>query len=673
MYNSDRRYNTTIRYNMSPAPAPWFALLAHAQPVLVDAGLRPLAVLHAAHEIFVNETLVGEDKLTFKVPFPVPAELTTGALIDMAGRIYRVTITRNTESAEGLRLLDVDAWARWYDLAKMPELPAREFIGATVGEILTWLLPGSHWHIGLITVHHRRNLRWAGGANRLECLREVERIFTAEITWDTRERRISVIPAGGTNRGLFFLRGKNLRSLEMENNFVDTVHRLYPRGRKGITIAAANAGIPFIEVASPHVPPPSGVLVAEEFGDPAELLAYARAVFTAMHTPKISYACGILDVSTLPGSAEASVQLGDIVNVFDEDAGISVQARVVKLCYNVVTPETSEIEIATAQPDLSDFLSQMGAAIQKVSDDVALAEPVIGADMHGLNPKFIKFYPNVCRNSGFEVFGSDMRPASWSTTGVSSPDSRFDSTVSLRLAPGQFAEQVAPGLPNPAWWPAHETRISCRLKGGPVRVSVLQGAAAVPLWRWEVVAARDTRVHTTSPHVLTLPGAGDWFDGFRTFAAVPATAGGPIRLRFENTGTADVFIDAVTMEADWTGRHPSFYTPGPASTPVVAPLSINAQTASYTLTLSDADGVIVTMNSATALTLTVPAAATVPFRIGTQILVKQLGAGQVTIAPAAGVTLQSAGNALRCRAAFSVAGMILISPNVWSVMGDVAV
>ncbi|MBT9156634.1 MAG: hypothetical protein DDT37_01622 [Firmicutes bacterium] len=671
MYNTGRRYNTTVRYNATPAPAPWFMLLAHAQPVLVDAGLRPVAVLHAAHDIFVNETLGGEDKLTFKVPFPVPAELTTGALIDMAGRIYRVTITRNTETAEGLRLLDVEAWARWYDLAKMPELPVREFIGQTIGEILVWLLPGSHWHVGSIAVHHRRNLRWAGGADRLGCLREVERIFTAEIVWDTRERRISVIPAGGTNRGLFFLRGKNLRSLGMENDFSDTVHRLYPRGRKGVSIAAANAGVPFIEIASPMVPPPSAVLTAEEFGDPAELLAYAQAVFTAMHTPKINYACGVLDISTLPDSIETAVQLGDIVTISDEDAGIDVQARVVRLRYNVTQPEISEVEVATTQPNLSDFFSRTGAAIQKISDDVVLADPVVAADAHGLNPEFIKFFPNVCRNSGFEIFGSDMRPASWDTTGVSSPASRFDSTVSLRLAPGQFAEQIAPGLPDPAWWPTHETRISFRANGGSVRVSVMQGGAAVPLWRWEIIAARDTRVHTAAPHSLHFPSTMGWYAGFRTFAAVPAVAGGPIRLRFENDGTANVFIDAVTIEADWTGRHPSFYTPGPASTPVVAPLTINARTTSYTLLITDADGVLVTMDSATAITLTVPAAAAVPFQIGTQILVKQLGTGQVTIAPATGVTLRSADGALRCRAAFSVAGLILMSPNTWSVMGDV--
>ncbi len=225
MYNTGRRYNTTTRYNMPPAPAPWFAILAHAQPVLVDAGLRPVAVLHAAHEIFIDETLGGEDKLTFKTPFPVPAELTTGALVDMAGRIYRVMITHNAETAEGLRLLNVEAWARWYDLAKMPELPAREFAAESILGLLWWLLPGSHWSVGEVAVHHRRNIQFRGGVDRLAFMREMERMFSAEIAWDTRERRVSFLPAGGIDNGLFFLRERNLRKFEIAVDFSDTIHR----------------------------------------------------------------------------------------------------------------------------------------------------------------------------------------------------------------------------------------------------------------------------------------------------------------------------------------------------------------------------------------------------------------------------------------------------------------
>ena len=59
--------------------------------------------------------------------------------------------------------------------------------------------------------------------------------------------------------------------------------------------------------------------------------------------------------------------------------------------------------------------------------------------------------------------------------------------------------------------------------------------------------------------------------------------------------------------------------------------NINAQTGtSYTLVLSD-EGKLVTLTSATAVTLTIPTNASVAFPIGTQIDLSQDGAGAVTV------------------------------------------
>ena len=137
MYNIGRRYNTGERYNTLQVPwqAPaWFTHLGHALPIVIDTQLRPIALLHQAYEIFVHETLVGEDRLTFRLPHPAPAELITGVLLDLAGKVYRVMILENREDDQGTRLVEVEAWALWYDLTKMPELPAQEWIGATVSE-----------------------------------------------------------------------------------------------------------------------------------------------------------------------------------------------------------------------------------------------------------------------------------------------------------------------------------------------------------------------------------------------------------------------------------------------------------------------------------------------------------------------------------------------------------
>jgi hypothetical protein len=68
----------------------------------------------------------------------------------------------------------------------------------------------------------------------------------------------------------------------------------------------------------------------------------------------------------------------------------------------------------------------------------------------------------------------------------------------------------------------------------------------------------------------------------------------------------------------------------------------NVRTANYTLVLADV-AKVVAFNSASNLTLTVPANASVAFPLGTVINVYRAGTGTVTIAAASGVTLRNAG------------------------------
>lgn len=65
---------------------------------------------------------------------------------------------------------------------------------------------------------------------------------------------------------------------------------------------------------------------------------------------------------------------------------------------------------------------------------------------------------------------------------------------------------------------------------------------------------------------------------------------------------------------------------------------VNAQTTSYTLVLTDA-GKQVTMTSASATTITVPANATVAFAVGAKIQLINLGAGVVTVAGTGAATV----------------------------------
>lgn len=100
-------------------------------------------------------------------------------------------------------------------------------------------------------------------------------------------------------------------------------------------------------------------------------------------------------------------------------------------------------------------------------------------------------------------------------------------------------------------------------------------------------------------------------------------------------------------------------------------ITIDDKTANYTLVLTDS-GKLIRMNLAGANTFTVPPNADVAFSIGTQILVSQLGAGQITITPGSGVTLNNAGG-LKSRAQYSVATLIKTGTNTWLVSGDLTV
>lgn len=195
-------------------------------------------------------------------------------------------------------------------------------------------------------------------------------------------------------------------------------------------------------------------------------------------------------------------------------------------------------------------------------------------DEFGINPEYLKFYPNKCYNSGFEVFDpTTLKPKYWDTDGAVSTWADFDDTHSLKLAPGQYAEQKeesGEGLADPGWWPwCPETRISFRVKGegGKVRVQVIQAGLPVNLWQW--IKSGEDMVKSNPAPYLELGAAPDWPVALRTFAAQTSASGGKIKLRFENTGSVDVYIDAVTIEPDWTGRWPSFYTHGPKSAAVV--------------------------------------------------------------------------------------------------------
>lgn len=97
----------------------------------------------------------------------------------------------------------------------------------------------------------------------------------------------------------------------------------------------------------------------------------------------------------------------------------------------------------------------------------------------------------------------------------------------------------------------------------------------------------------------------------------------------------------------------------------VSTLTVNPQTASYTLVLADR-GRLIELNSASATVVTVPTNASVAFPVGSLVEVVRYGAGAVSVAGATGVTLRGG---LTIGAQYGSVSLLKRATDEWLVFG----
>ena len=111
-------------------------------------------------------------------------------------------------------------------------------------------------------------------------------------------------------------------------------------------------------------------------------------------------------------------------------------------------------------------------------------------------------------------------------------------------------------------------------------------------------------------------------------------------------------------------------TSASVNTPVTTVAYNQQNGTSYALQISDRDK-IVELNNSASISLTVPANSTAPFPIGSSITIVQTGAGQVTVAGAGGVTVNS-NPGLKLSGQWATAVLVKRATDTWLMMGNTA-
>ena len=190
-------------------------------------------------------------------------------------------------------------------------------------------------------------------------------------------------------------------------------------------------------------------------------------------------------------------------------------------------------------------------------------------DQFGMDTKFIKWFKNMCYNSSFEIFDETTSiPTYWSGTGVVTADSSWFDSYSCRLTNnGDYIQTDPTYAINPNFYDnvvsdTNLTRISFHKKRGLTKVEVIDLDNSSVNY---TLTDTDGNTGTFLLFDYNLNYEPDSYSfNFNHFEHGATTQ---FVLKFTNVDTTpyEVFLDAIIIEPDYTGRRPSFYTHGPKS------------------------------------------------------------------------------------------------------------
>jgi hypothetical protein len=190
-----------------------------------------------------------------------------------------------------------------------------------------------------------------------------------------------------------------------------------------------------------------------------------------------------------------------------------------------------------------------------------------------------------------------------------------------------------------------------------------------------VLAAGELGLETDTSYYKIGNGSTAWNSlAYGTIAGVPANNSITSAMIVDGTIVAgDIASDAITTAkiADDSVTQVKLADRAVGSTELDN-LTLNAQTdTTYTLVLTDAHK-LVTQNNASAITTTIPPNSSVAFEIGDQVNLLQLGAGQVTVAAGAGVTIRSEGSKLKLKGQYAAGTCVKIDTDEWVLVGNLS-
>lgn len=333
-----------------------------------DTGQR-VGVLVGHRELHVKHALEYDEKtLYFKYPKCGP----------YVGQLKNEAYVRTKTDEFVIKQVTGGTTSDWISITATMNIEGIEnclFVGGfeavemTVDAVLALALEDSDWTVGVCEITKKRTIRKEDDCDAWAILQQCVSTYRCEVEIDTLNHVINIYAARGVDRGVHFMEGVNLKSLEYDRDTYEFYTQIVPVGKNGMTLLS-DVDDPVLILADYTYSKKKvrKVWRDERYTNVKSLREDALAKLAEACRPLSSYTGSVKDLAA--GSTEHpdffGYGIGDTIILVSKSTGIREKQRIVEID-EYENDQDNQVEIN----NVSKSFAQMQRDDQEIATETA--------------------------------------------------------------------------------------------------------------------------------------------------------------------------------------------------------------------------------------------------------------------------------------------------------------
>lgn len=271
------------------------------------------------------------------------------------------------------------------DLEDLQRVPLKQFTstGQDLKTAAEAVLKGTGWTVST-NITTKRNVQ-KFKKTPLELLYAIRDAWMCEIAFDNLRCIVTFAEKLGSDKGVYLMRGLNLKNASPTIDSYDYVTRLIPYGNDGLTIESVNDGIPYVENYQYSTKILTKIWEDTSYTDAQTLKDDAEKKLQDLSRPKKSYSCEVLSLAKMSGTYQIlDYAVGDTVTLIDEVTDTYDKQRIVKYTEHPDHPENDTCELSNTVLTFEELQNRLSKATDAWEEISNADGTVNGVYVHGV-------------------------------------------------------------------------------------------------------------------------------------------------------------------------------------------------------------------------------------------------------------------------------------------------